>query len=258
MALSEETTLGKKESPLGYGPFSAILVTIGGYVGSDIIAGLTLSLLPLLTGWSTRQLQSWLNNSVLAQFLAVLLVVGALGLILVNFLRSRKVSWVRLGLKPPQGRDVKYALLGYVVYFAAFVIISEFVSSFVPGLNPDQEQEIVFNRTTTGPALGLIFMSLVILPAFFEEILFRGFLYTGLRTKWPKVAAALVASGLFAIAHLQLGSGNALLWIAALDTLILSLILIFIREKTDSLAGPIMVHFMKNGLAFVFLFVLKM
>lgn len=252
-----EAKADKKESPLGYGPLAAVLVSLGGYISSDIIAGLTLSLLPIFTGWSTQELQSWLNSSVVAQFIAVLLVVGVLGLILTNFLRSRKVSWSRLGLKTPQSRDVKYALIGYVVYFVAFIIVSEFVSSFVSGLNLEQEQEIIFNKSVTGPALGLVFLSLVILPAFFEEMLFRGFLYTGLRTKWPKAVAALVASILFAIAHLQLGSGNALLWIAALDTFILSLILIYIREKTGSLAGPIMIHFTKNSLAFIVLFLLK-
>lgn len=247
----------KKESPLGYGPLAAILVSLGGYISSDIIAGLALSLLPIFTGWSSQELQSWLSTSVFAQFLAVMMVVGVLGLILTNFLRSRKVSWSRLGLKPPQSRDVKYAIIGYIVYFAAFIIVSEVVSSFVSGLNLEQEQEIIFSKDVTGPVLGLVFLSLVVLPAFFEEMLFRGFLYTGLRTKWPKVAAALVASALFAVAHLQLGSGNSLLWIAAIDTFILSLILIYIREKTSSLAGPIMIHFTKNGLAFIVLFLLK-
>lgn len=246
----------KKETPLGYGPLAALLVALGAYVASDLIAGLLLSLIPIFTGWNTAELRTWLDSSVGAQFLTVVLVIGAMMAIVAAFLHSRKVKWARLGLVQPELRDVWYALIGYVVYFVAFILISQIVANFVPAFDIEQEQEVLFDKATTGGSLWLIFASLVVLPSIVEEILFRGFLYSGLRTRWPKIVAALVASVLFAAVHLQFGSGNALLWIAALDTLILSMILVYIREKTGSLIGPILVHFIKNGLAFMLLFLL--
>src|SRR5690606_7282850 len=101
----------------------------------------------------------------------------------------------------------------------------------------------------------LVFISLVLLPPFVEEVLARGFLYTGLKTKWPVWAAAVVTSLIFAAAHLEFGSGAPLLWVAAIDTFTLSLVLIYLREKTGKLGASIMLHMLKNGVAFVLLFI---
>jgi len=52
------------------------------------------------------------------------------------------------------------------------------------------------------------------------------------------------------------GSGEPLLWIAALDTFILSFVLIYLKEKTGSLWPPIGLHMLKNSLAFISIFIL--
>jgi membrane protease YdiL (CAAX protease family) len=101
-----------------------------------------------------------------------------------------------------------------------------------------------------------VFISLVVLPTIVEEILVRGFLYGGLRNKLRPVGAGLIASLIFAAAHLQFGSGEPLLWVAAIDTFILSLFLIRLRETTGNLWSGMTVHFMKNGLAFTALFII--
>jgi membrane protease YdiL (CAAX protease family) len=49
---------------------------------------------------------------------------------------------------------------------------------------------------------------------------------------------------------------GGLLYIAGLDTFILSLFLIYLREKTDGLWASMALHALKNGVAFVALFVL--
>src|SRR5262249_37045858 len=108
-----------------------------------------------------------------------------------------------------------------------------------------------------GSALWLVFISLVILPPITEEIMIRGFLFTGLRSKLSLIKAGLITSVLFAIPHLQPGSGQPLLWMAGVDTFILSLILVYLREKTGSLAASIGVHAIKNFVAFLALFVVK-
>ena len=84
----------------------------------------------------------------------------------------------------------------------------------------------------------------------------RGFLYTGLRQWLPKVLAALVVSGLFGAAHLAEGGDGAPLWIGAIDTFTLSLVMVFLREKTGNLWAGITLHTVKNAVAFVFVFLL--
>jgi membrane protease YdiL (CAAX protease family) len=63
---------------------------------------------------------------------------------------------------------------------------------------------------------------------------------------------------LFAAAHLQWGSGAPLLWVAAIDTFVLSMVLSTLREKTGSLWSAIGLHAIKNGVAFTLLFVLRL
>ena len=83
----------------------------------------------------------------------------------------------------------------------------------------------------------------------------RGFLYTGLRRRMKPLLSAFIASLVFALAHLQLGSGAPPLYVAAIDTFVLSLILIALRERTGSLWSGIIVHALKNGFAFAAIFI---
>lgn len=240
-----------------YGPIAAILVTIGVYFVSQVVAVVLIFMLLLLAGWDIERLQLWLKDSAAAKFVTILLVeVISLWLIWL-FLQARKVPLKAIGLVAPAARDIGYAIAGFAAYFVLLVGSTVVIELLIPGLNLDQEQEIGFSRETTGYALWLVFASLVLLPAVTEEIITRGFLYTGLRSKLHFLTAAIITSALFAVAHLQWGSGNALLWAAAVDTFILSMILVYLREKTGSLWSPIAVHMIKNGYAFLLLFVIK-
>jgi membrane protease YdiL (CAAX protease family) len=247
-----------KHRGLGYGPVAAVLVAVGVYFASQLFVAIMISLVGGgLLGWDRTRLENFLTDSVYAQF-AALVAVEAITLWLIwQFLRARRVALGQIGLVGPRVRDVGYSLVGYFVYFASFVATSIFAKILVPGLNLDQEQEIGFSRNTSGTALVFVFASLVVLPPIAEEIVARGFLYTGLRGRLPKITAAIITSILFAAAHLQWGSGNALLWVAALDTFVLSMILVYLREKTGSLWPSIGVHMLKNCLAFTLLFIFK-
>jgi membrane protease YdiL (CAAX protease family) len=90
----------------------------------------------------------------------------------------------------------------------------------------------------------------VVLAPIAEEILMRGYLYTSLRAHWKFVPSLLVTSLLFGLAHLQSGDNGALIWMAALNTFLLSIALVYLREKTGALYASIMVHSMNNFLAF--------
>jgi len=255
--VEQDSAQPPKYRHIGYGPIAAIIVTVSAFFGAQIIVGLLIGLLPAVMRWEIDRVEALLAESVPAKFLIILFVEVLTLWLLWLFVRSRKVTLKSIGLVRPEVRDISYAIVGYVAYFALFIAISIVAKAAVPGLDLNQEQEIGFSRGTSGGALWLVFASLVILPPVTEEIVMRGFLYTGLRNKLPKLAAAFITSVLFAAAHLQWGSGNALLWVAALDTFVLSMILVYLRDKTGSLWSPILVHMFKNGLAFVLLFIYK-
>ena len=247
-----ERTTGK----VGWGPVSAIAFSIIVYFGTQIIGGFLVSIYPFVKGWNEQQVSGWLEHSIYAQFFFVLIVESLTIYLIWRFLRRRKAKPSDIGLKKPRLRDIGYALCGFGFYILVFILALTILKHYVPALDIDQKQALGFSTTVTGLALALSFVSLVVLPPFVEEILARGVLYTGLRSKLPVITSALITSGLFAVAHLQFGTGNALLWTAAVDSFILSMVLIYLRQKTDSLSASIMLHMIKNGIAFVSLFVL--
>lgn len=240
-------------------PLEAIGVTIfvyfAAYFMSQLLLGVGVGLYADAQHRPLSQMSSVLEGSVGVQFVASLLFYGLIALFVFLFLRLRRTLFSVIGLVRPRWRDIAYAAMGFVAYFVAYIIIIQIVRALAPGINFDQKQEIGFSTSSAGGSLLFVFASLVVLPPIMEEVLTRGVLYTGLRTKLPVVAAAIITSVMFAAAHLQAGSGNGLLWVAAVDTFTLSLVLVYLREKTGSLWPSMGLHGLKNFIAFMALFV---
>lgn len=98
--------------------------------------------------------------------------------------------------------------------------------------------------TPTGAIWDLLFVGLAsVLAPIAEELLFRGWLYTGLRLSIGIPAAMIVTSALFALAHWE----NTHLY--ALAIFPVGLALAHVREKTDSIAASIGFHALYNGFA---------
>ncbi len=224
------------------------------FVGSQFFGGLLVSVYPWLKHWSGSQASDWLNNSVTAQFFFILLAesftIGAI----YWFLKRRRLGLAIIGLKRPRWSDLGYALLAVPAYYFIYLLTVGVVSHYVTGLNVNQQQQIGFNNVHGAFPLVLTFISLVILPPLAEEIMVRGFLYSTLKKAMPLAGAVVVTSGLFAAAHLPEGGAAGPLYIAALDTFVLSLVLIYLREKTGSLWASITLHATKNGIAYLALF----
>ena len=247
----------KRRPLITWGPVSAIIGTVIIYFVAQVVAGILVSIYPVLRHLSYNQTKQWLESSVVGQFAFVATVEILTLWLLWSLMKYLKVRSSAIGLKWPRFKDIAYALTGFAIYFGLYILVIQFVKTLAPGLNLEQKQELGFSTTTQGGLLCLVFISLVILPPITEEILVRGFLYSGLKRGMPKIPAAIVASILFAAAHLQAGSGNALLWVAALDTFTLSMVLVYLRETTDSLWASILLHMIKNGVAFTALFLFK-
>ena len=244
-----------KENEINWKPLETVGVTLAIYFGAQFVGALMLYGILTLAGWDGPKITDWLENAVLAQFLFIVCVeILSVWLVMV-FIKRRKATLKTIGLgRKPVLSDLGHAVLGFGAYFLIFLVASSIAQALMPQLNVDQQQQIGF-ESAHGLALALVFISLVILPPLAEEIMVRGFLYSGLRKGLSKTWAVLITSGLFAVAHLQAGSGEPLLWIAAIDTFTLSLVLIYLREKTGSLWSSIGLHMIKNGVAFFILFV---
>ncbi len=243
--------------PVPWNPWIAVLFIGFVYYFSQFFSGAVVSLYPWLMGWSSSQTSVWLNESVLAQFSYVLIALTFMIASIYIFLKKFKSNFNLIGLVKPKLKDVGLGLLAAPLYYAVFVISVYIISFFVPSLDINQVQNIGFTDIATNAQLVLTFISLVVLPPFVEEIMFRGFLYSSLKKAMPKVASVVITSLIFASAHLPGGGAAGLLYIAAVDTFILSLVLIYLRERTGSLWASITLHGVKNGIAFIALFILN-
>ncbi len=240
--------------PWPWGVGVAFIIVI--FYASQFFGGMLVSIYPILKHWSHADAVSWLNNSVDAQFFFILAAeafsIGAIYL----FLKRYNLGFRIIGLRRPQWRDLLYGLGAVPVYYVIYLLTVGVVSHLVPSLNVNQSQDIGFTNVHGAAQLFVTFLSLVILPPLTEEIMVRGFLYSSLKKGLPSIAAVIVTSAIFASAHLQEGGAAGLLYIAALDTFVLSLVLIYLREKTGALWASMTLHAFKNGVAFLALFVL--
>jgi len=86
-------------------------------------------------------------------------------------------------------------------------------------------------------------LGLAVVPAFFEELLFRGVLLPGLARRYGNASAVILSSVLFGVLHLT----SAAVIYATLGGLLFA----YLRLRTGSLWVPIAAHFGVNGVPLV-------
>jgi len=177
-----------------------------------------------------------------------------LGLICALFMPYARQTGQRLrtliGLaRWPRLKDVLYALPAYVVYFGISFTLGIMTQLLDRRYDPSQAQNLGISAPSSSVAYLLTFLMLVILPPLVEEVLFRGFLFGTLRKGFSVVPSSLITSALFGVAH---GQFNLFL-----DTSALSLVLCYLRIKTGSLWAGMLLHAVKNLVAFTVLYVIS-
>jgi membrane protease YdiL (CAAX protease family) len=92
-------------------------------------------------------------------------------------------------------------------------------------------------------ALPVQILLIVLAAPISEELLFRGMLFGGLRTRLPRIAAALISALIFGLLH-------ALTGISAVPPLIaFGFILALLYEETGSILPGILLHMLNNSVA---------
>jgi membrane protease YdiL (CAAX protease family) len=204
---------------------------------------------------SPENVQLWLSST-LGSTLNALVVYALAALITVMPLWRRVGSFKKLAeklglVKFQPGRMFIWAVFAWgLSMVASFVVVAILLALNIPGLDLAQEQQIGFTTTPSPTGYILIFFVLVILAPVAEEVLFRGYLFRRLRTVFGFAASAVITSAVFAGLHVQPN--------VVINVFILSLFLCYLAEKFDSIWAGVMVHMLKNGLAYLMLFILPL
>ncbi len=230
-------------------PWSKLIIVpawvLAGFVIASILTGLIIMACQKL-GIPIGLMNQAIYGLIVSAVVYALTLVFVMGLPLLA--KKSPVTRALIGLtRLPSWKDIGLAPAGFVIYFIVSAIVMMLVSNFIPGVNLNEVQDVGFKSLSAQYEFVLAFLALVVIAPIAEEVLFRGYLYGKLRQAVPTWAAILATSLLFGFVHLQ--------WNVSIDVFILSLVLCSLREITGSITAGILVHMLKNGIAFYFLFI---
>jgi membrane protease YdiL (CAAX protease family) len=230
-------------------PLTVIGTTILIFLASQIVAAFIIELFIAVFGHGIS-LQGSLNDSAPAQFFYILLAEGGAVWLVLKVIKKRNISLAQIGLgRKPKAKDIIKGLLGFAAFFLLLIAINALLSVFFPSIN-SENQDVGFDKLNSSLDQVLALIALVIFPPLGEETLVRGYLFSGLKASMRFLPAMLITSLLFGLAHLQLGSGAAVLWAAGVDTFVLSIVLVYLRQSTGALYAGMLVHALNNLIAF--------
>lgn len=143
--------------------------------------------------------------------------------------------------KIPKEQVIKYIKLSAAVVFLLVVIVG--IISFTPlqGFIPEHVPLEDYIGDTYGKLI--LFSIFALVAPFAEEVIFRGYVYKGFENRIGPIWAGIVVTVIFILIH-----GPQLAFSAVLLGLItiVSVVLIYIRIKTDNLTNCIIIHQVYN------------
>lgn len=200
-----------------------------------------------------------LNDTALQTSISVIVYAVAIALAIFvpwKVLRQ-KLRWGDIGLAQslPSWRDIGLAPIAFVVSLIATGIVMYIAGAVLPGVDLTTEQQVGFENITQRYEMLLAFFTLVVLAPICEEVLFRGYLYGRVRRHYNALWTIALTSFVFGLMHVYAGPGMPLQWNVMIGTTVLALFIGALREYTGSIWAGILVHMLKNGVAFFVLFI---
>ncbi len=253
---SDKTTLEYDKSNKKTDLAKSIIIVFSSlffFFGAQIIPIVLMVTALRVAGYTSEETKELFTENHAVQFLAILLVSFTIVFSVYKFLqivKQKPITFLLLN-KKPNLTQLAEVIITYGVYLFGLIITIALVGEFT-SVDVNQSQELGISDPQSGISLVLVFLSLVVLPAISEEVLFRGYLFNGLKKYSNVIVAYTVTCLLFGIAHLEYDNLN---WIAVIDTLIFSVFLIYISQRHKSLYSAMFLHAIKNSVAFFVLFV---
>lgn len=190
-----------------------------------------------------------LSTTIGQLFSSGVLYAIALAIVVVPLVLLRGKTYVKpiLGVHERPTRSILW--LPFILWLAYMVvtIIVAAITSNLSFVDSEQLQDIGFEDISVLYEYILVFIALVILPPIAEELLFRGYLFGRIRERFGFWVTTIVVSIIFGIVHLQ--------WNVGIDVAVLSIFLCYLREKTGTIWASMVLHAIKNGVAYALLFI---
>lgn len=226
------------------------------FIGAQFVAAWLLVGLAYL--WPTI---AGLNIAVLTTVSAALSYVLAIGVMLaVQRVRDQgKEGWGVFGLTRGMAwSDIGIGLLSILPYYVVSYAVVAALSGVFQFIDPTQTQDIPYQNLVQRYEYIVSFIALVVLAPVAEELLFRGYFLGKMSKTINRWVAVFITALIFGLLHLPgatTDSGITLQWAVAVDTFALGLVLGALRIWTGSVWAGILLHMLKNSIAYFILFV---
>lgn len=226
--------------------FWALAITLWvGFVffAAQIVVFLIARILINAVNWSINENVAQTVCMVISYALALLVLI-----LVAKKIFSAQVTRDSLGLRGlPTWTDILLSPVGYIVSLLGAVAIVYVMQLILPVVNWSETQDVGFNNVISSTDRIITFVALVILAPFMEELIFRGYLYSRLRGKMSALPAIILVSVLFGAMHGQ--------WNVGIVVGVMSVVLCIAREMTGTIYAGILMHMIRNGIAFYMLYV---
>jgi membrane protease YdiL (CAAX protease family) len=134
-------------------------------------------------------------------------------------------------------------IMSQLLHFGLLLLMAAVFMSFIPETNLDETNETV---AVWNPTMKLLM--LVVLAPFFEEIVFRWYLFNKIAVKGSPLKATLLSSLIFGILHFE----------NAVPTSIVGIVLCVVYAKYKNLFPCIIIHLFNNVLVFIVQFAMHL
>ena len=234
-----------QSSAQGKKPFRFTLVDAGIVFSCFILANFALSLVIelALIALGYDPAAELAGNSVLIWIVQVVLHVVLLMVSVVFYAVKKGKFFQETTLnRPIKGKDLFYSLCLMVAMFYLANMTTNVIVLFLEALGYRMSSGVAIDSWF---AFGMAMLGIVILPAFSEELVFRGIVFQGLK-RYGKAAAIFGSALLFGIMHM-----NVVQFIYAFQC---GLLLGLVVYKTDNIKYGIIMHGLSNLISVVVTF----
>ncbi|WP_181350778.1 CPBP family intramembrane glutamic endopeptidase [Thalassobacillus sp. CUG 92003] len=151
-------------------------------------------------------------------------------------------GWHIVGLRSFSSRYWKSIIVWTVILITASILILTLMELFHIGLSNDKTDALEANKTWITISIG--FISAAVISPIYEEIFYRGFLYTWFRRKCGVPTGIILSSLIFTVVHIPTYNTLPVNFISGV-------IFAWAYEKSGSILPGMIIHGAFNGIAII-------
>lgn len=143
-----------------------------------------------------------------------------------------------------RGRELMSTSVFVLLLLPVLLMISHLLSFFFQGMGSTHAPRMLPEMEGPGDILMMI-LALAVLAPLVEELLFRGFLYRILRSRYSSLPSIIITSILFSAVHFSLAM--------VVPIFIMGVLMAWARERSGSMAPSLLLHSINNLVAVLLL-----